>query len=413
MASLGRHNISKKPQAFGDAHGFQIWDLMKKYLFAIVILSQIPNECNLFGHFCAQKAGDSVGMKLPNGYGSVYKLSGKRRKPWVAKKTIGWQIIDEEKGTKRQLYRTVGYYEDRTQALEALVQFNRSPYGIDADTVTFGEIYERWSDEHYAKVGKSSKQGYEAAWNLCEKIKDVRFVDIKLDHMQGVVDDSGKNRPTLRKLKVMFGLIYKYAIIHGVVSRERDMTEYVDISAAGNPNAYNRKPFLQSEVQRIWDCRHTNEYYTVILMLIYSGVRISELLNLKKEDVFLKDRYFNVVASKTESGIRSVPIAKKVLPFFKAWYEKNDCEYLISTPEGEHFTYRNYYDSYWKPLVALLDMSSHTPHDTRHTCVSFLTAAGVDERIIQKIVGHKGQGVTQVVYTHFEIRELIKAIDKI
>ena len=55
----------------------------------------------------------------------------------------------------------------------------------------------------------------------------------------------------------------------------------------------------------------------------------------------------------------------------------------------------------------------HRPHDTRHTCVSLLTEAGVDERIIQKIVGHKGQGVTEIVYTHFDIQQLIDAIDLI
>ena len=92
---------------------------------------------------------------------------------------------------------------------------------------------------------------------------------------------------------------------------------------------------------------------------------------------------------------------------------KNNSEYLISTPDGKHFEYRNYYDSYWKPLIKSLNLGTHRPHDTRHTCVSFLTAAKVDERFIQKIVGHKGQNVTQQVYTHLEIQELIAEIDKI
>lgn len=55
----------------------------------------------------------------------------------------------------------------------------------------------------------------------------------------------------------------------------------------------------------------------------------------------------------------------------------------------------------------------HKPHDTRHTCISLLTVAGVDDKIIKKIVGHKGQGVTEIIYTHFEIQQLIEAIDKI
>ena len=49
----------------------------------------------------------------------------------------------------------------------------------------------------------------------------------------------------------------------------------------------------------------------------------------------------------------------------------------------------------------------------RHTCVSLLTEAGVDERIIKKIVGHKGQGVTETVYTHIELPFKLEAINKI
>ena len=42
-----------------------------------------------------------------------------------------------------------------------------------------------------------------------------------------------------------------------------------------------------------------------------------------------------------------------------------------------------------------------------------LTEAGVDERIIKKIVGHKGQGVTETVYTHIELPFKLEAINKI
>lgn len=56
---------------------------------------------------------------------------------------------------------------------------------------------------------------------------------------------------------------------------------------------------------------------------------------------------------------------------------------------------------------------SHRPHDTRHTCISLLAEAGGDDRMVKKIVGHKGQGVTQQVYTHFEIQALLDAINKI
>ena len=136
------------------------------------------------------------------------------------------------------------------------------------------------------------------------------------------------------------------------------------------------------------------------------------MLDLKKAQVNLNEKWFDITASKTKAGIRKVPIADKVLPFFEYWMNKNDCEYLLSTPEGKHFAYRNYYDSYWTPLIEQMGMD-HRPHDTRHTCISLLTVAEVQDKIIKKIVGHKGQTVTEIVYTHFEIQELLDAINKI
>lgn len=350
-------------------------------------------------------------MRLPNGFGSVYKLSGNRRNPYVAKKTRGWEI-NPDTGKAKQLYTVIGYYPSRKEALSALAEFNANPYDVNAAKVTFENVYERWSSEHFPTVSDSNVNGYRAAWNLCNKIARMRFVDVKLDHLQMIVDESGKNYPTLRKLKVLLGLMYKYAIIHEIIPKDRNLVEYLNINKAGNPNAYNRKPFSKEEVKRVWGAHESNIYYTVILMLLYTGCRISELLDLKKENINLKDHYFNIVKAKTEAGIRIVPIADKVLPFFEYWYNLNDCEYLLSTPDGDHFTYRNYYDSYWSPLIRALNMD-HTPHCTRHTCVSMLTVAGVDDKVIKKIVGHKGQSVTEIVYTHFEIDELLDAINRI
>jgi len=60
-------------------------------------------------------------MKLPNGFGNVSKLPGKRRKPWRARKTAGW--TDEGK----QQYITIGYYEKQAQAIQALSEYNANP----------------------------------------------------------------------------------------------------------------------------------------------------------------------------------------------------------------------------------------------------------------------------------------------
>ena len=55
-------------------------------------------------------------MKLPNGYGSVVKLSGKRRKPYQVRKTVGWHY-DEVKDKQVQDMITIGYATTRAEGL--------------------------------------------------------------------------------------------------------------------------------------------------------------------------------------------------------------------------------------------------------------------------------------------------------
>lgn len=94
-------------------------------------------------------------MKLPNGFGSIYKLSGKRRRPWVAAKTFGWQF-DEEGQRIKQKRQVIGYFATRQEAMTALVQYNENPYDLDSNKITFSEVYEKWSDKYFPTLGNPS-----------------------------------------------------------------------------------------------------------------------------------------------------------------------------------------------------------------------------------------------------------------
>lgn len=83
-------------------------------------------------------------MKLPNGFGSVHKLPGNRRNPWRARKTNGWDV-NPETGACKQQYVTIGYYPTQKEALQALAKYNANPYDLSASTITFEEVYAKWS----------------------------------------------------------------------------------------------------------------------------------------------------------------------------------------------------------------------------------------------------------------------------
>ena len=350
-------------------------------------------------------------MKLPNGYGTVKKMSGNRRRPYMVRKTAGWRY-DEAKDKTVQEYITIGYAATRKEGLQMLAEFNQNPFDVKAAKITFQELYERWSKEKFQTISESNVHGYEASFKVCGTLYTKTFKDIRLADLQHVVDTCGKNYPTLKKLKSLFNQLYDYARMHDIVSK--DYSEFVDISRYKdqNPNKRDRTPFAKDEIKRLWEMAE-DPYYQIILMLIYNGCRISEFLDLKKEHVHLDEQYFDVIASKTENGIRKVPIADTVLPFYRARYEGSTCEYLLHTPEQKHFDYRNYYDSYFISLMEQLGFE-HQPHDTRRTCISLLAEAHVDQTMIKKTVDHKGaMSLTERVYTHPDIKALVDAINMI
>ena len=344
-------------------------------------------------------------MKLPNSYGSVYKLSGKRRNPWAARKTVGWKEIEEKKKAY-PIYEFIGYYRTRTEALTALADYNRNPLDGSKKSKTFEELYEKWSSTHFDKFSASSVKSHKQAYALCDSIKKLNIEDIKLEQLQRIVDRSGKNLPIIKKYKILLSLIFDYAIRQELIPPEKkEIIRYIDLSNVENPNTVERIPFSNEEIQNLFN--DSDIHASIVLMLIYTGCRISELLELKKEDVYLENRYFTIRKSKTKAGLRDVPIAEKIVPFFEYWLKQN-CEYLICDAYNKEYTYQNFYNRYW-----LKQMKNHTPHDTRHTTISLLVKAEVDERIIKKIVGHAGTNVTDKVYTHLDLKTKLEAINKI
>lgn len=336
-------------------------------------------------------------------------MSGKRRKPYMVRKTAGWEY-DPKKDKMVQKYLIVGYAATKAEGLQMLAEFNQNPFDTKAAKATFQDVYDQWSKVKYPTISKSNIHGYEASYKVCGTLYNRTFKDIRLMDLQFVVDNCGKNYPTLKKLKGLFSQLYEFAMKNDICNK--DYSDYVDIVRYKdrNPDKRDHNRFEKAEIERLWELTE-QPYFQIILMLIYNGCRISELLDLKKEHVNLGEQYFDVVSSKTENGIRRVPIADKVLPFYKSWYESSDCDWLLHTPDHKHFSYRNYYDSYWTPLMEQLGFD-HKPHDTRHTCISLLAEAHVDQTMIKKIVGHSGaMTLTERVYTHLDTEALVEAIN--
>lgn len=343
-------------------------------------------------------------IKLPNGYGTVYKLSGNRRKPYIARKTIGW----DDNG--KQIYSTIGYYATRQEGLQALADYNNNPYDLVMSKITFSEIYQKWFDSTFDEnTNRSTIKNYNAAYKHCEQLYNMKMADIRLHHLQKVIDDCPSGYNSAGRIKILLNKMFQWCVQH----------EYIRKNCAENlvvpkyEQKSQRRAFTKEHIELLWSVAHTNPNVPIVLMLLYCGVRINELLNLKKEDVNLKEQWFRVRASKTNAGIRIVPIADKVLPFWKEFMKRSKCPYAVCTTDGEPMTYDNFRKNYWHPLMEQLNMD-YIPHETRHTCNSLLIMSNCNPTIRKKIIGHKSQmDIGEAVYGHIYTEELLKAINRI
>lgn len=95
----------------------------------------------------------------------------------------------------------------------------------------------------------------------------------------------------MKKIKILFNQLYEFALKNDICNK--DYSTFVEIAQYKdrNPNKHTRTKFTKKEVAKIWTMKE-DKYYQIILMLLYNGTHISEFLDLKKENVHLKEKVY-------------------------------------------------------------------------------------------------------------------------
>lgn len=335
-------------------------------------------------------------MKRGNGFGTVIKLSGKRRRPYAARVTQGWTLEG------KQIIKYIGYYPTKREAVKALEAFNTSPYDLTAQKLTVLEVYEKWDEQQ--KLSKSLVATYRSTFKKCSAIYDIPFQDLKLHHLEECMEL--QTRTMKNAFKNFMTSVYRYAMKHDIV--EKNLAEFLEQESF---ESKKRKAFSVEDVRTLWD--NVEKYPTsdVPIILLYTGLRINELLKLKTENVNLKEKCI-ITGSKTKAGKnRTVPIHEKILPLIEKRVAAGH-EFLIVDENDKPIDDRTFRQKHWSRAVGDLLETTYTPHETRHTFVTYMNRLGIRRSIIQKIVGHASVDVTDV-YVHDSIEELLEAVNKL
>lgn len=348
-------------------------------------------------------------MRLPNGVGTVTKLSGNRRNPFVAKVNPR-QVVNEENKTVQYRYDVLGYYPTREEALQAVWDYRKNPYDLDTARITFAELYDKFRVYKTKEIGAKSFAAYTSAYGKCNSLYQMTFADIRRDHMQAIIDQhTDKSLSTRKNLKALFSQMYLYASQNDI-NYIKDYSEFLDCGGA-NEAVIDRVPFTRAEIDCLWANYERMEYTDTILILIYTGMRVMELMNIKHEDVHLDERYMTGGLKTAAGRNRCIPIHERIYPLVEKYYNMHHL-YLIPNTDGNQFTYTNYAQKKFAKIMEQLQMN-HRPHDTRHTFASLMDSAGAKKLVIKRIMGHQDKDITDRVYTHKDITELLEEINKI
>ncbi|MEM0379509.1 MAG: tyrosine-type recombinase/integrase [Nanopusillaceae archaeon] len=142
----------------------------------------------------------------------------------------------------------------------------------------------------------------------------------------------------------------------------------------------------------------------ILLLLFYTGVRVSELVNLKKEDVLIKEGFIRVYGKGGKE--RMIPIPKFLIEELNSYIQnlKDEKLFNISTRQVERIV---------KKYAKLANINKKvTPHVLRHSLATMLLSNGVDIRYIQEILGHSSLSITQI-YTHVIPSKLKEIYEKV
>ncbi len=330
--------------------------------------------------------------RLPNGFGSIKKLSGKRRKPYAVYTPVKGYDLNGKPIERKN----IGYFSSYKEAYERLLDYHRNP--LEDKEITFSQLYELFCENTSEHWKKGAERRYKQGYNYSEPLYNIPFVNIKQQTFQELLDSINIGYGSLCNIIGLWRNMSEYAQMNDLVS-----TNYASFVKIHKSNDIESGvPFTEDELKLFWSKRD-NPDIQVLLIMIYTGMRIGELKEFEYSD--------NIITggSKTNAGInRTIPIIPGIREYVDRLYK-----------EGfKPNTYRNKY--HWEKIMKECNTTHaqtgerHTPHDCRHTFSWLADKFKLDDMSKHLIMGHSlGSDVEANVYGHRTVDELVEEMNKI
>ena len=350
-------------------------------------------------------------MKRANGTGTVTKLSGKRRKPWVVKVSM-----KDADGVMHQ--KSLGTFSTKKAAQEALDIYNQQRRECprmtpDKATMTIGQVYDAWQVKGFQGLSPKGIKHYTSAWNRrLEPIRDTPIREMGVDEWQALIDadlDAGLGRDSIKNLITTIHALNGYAMDRDIIAKDYSTR----LENTGKAGKYEKGALTPEQVEALKKMAADGvPYADTVLMLCYTGFRIEEYLSLEPDDYHPEYGGYLQNGNKTDAGInRIVPIHKCIKPYFDAYLARHG-DAIICQKNGKRWSYVGY-KYHFNKIMEKLGIPQATPHWCRHTFVSMMAQAKLQDVVQKWLVGHSTEDDITHHYTHSTIKQLRDAMDSV
>lgn len=357
--------------------------------------------------------------------------------------TYMFRWTDLEK--KRQTIYANTLNELRQKELEVTRVEKISGISWSGNKITVRQLIEIYKELHVVKI--TTRKKYEYFNTVLEKIhildipiKDIRTSDAKRYMM--ALSNLGYAYGTIQNIKAFLSPAFQMAVEDDYLIKNPFLFRLCNIidDDRKEKEAIPRgqeKIYLDFVKNHGW-FRHC---YADIIILLQTGMRVSELYGLTFKDIDLKnnrisvnkqlhliDGKYVVMSPKSKAGIRILAMTDEVRRAFMSKYTdpRPSIERIIDgysgfifiNKDGNPKTRRNLQNS----MIAIRDKAKETgvgdfsnisPHVLRHTFCSRMIENGIDVKTLQLIMGHSDIGTTLNVYTHKDPEDAAKTMEKV